>query len=184
MNLAVARSTLEKAGVTFAPGLAASEIDRAEEAYALVFPPDLRELLMFALPVSPGWPDWRVLDDVRIRAQLRAPYEGICFDIEHNAFWLDAWGTKPTVLAEAFAVAKKEVDAAPTLIPIRGHRYLPSRPNRAGNPVFSVHQTDIIHYGADLWNYLENEFHGAFETPEYSLTQLLRHIELWSDLAS
>jgi hypothetical protein len=184
MNLAVAKSTLERAGVAFAPGLTAAEVDRAEDAYALVFPPDLRELLMFALPVSPGWPDWRVLDDARIRAQLRAPYEGICFDIEHNAFWLDAWGPKPAVLAEAFAVAKKQVDAAPALIPIRGHRYLPSRPSIAGNPVFSVVQTDIIHYGADLWNYLENEFHGAFETPEYSLTQLLRHIELWSDLAS
>ena len=184
MNLELARSRLAQAGVVLAPGLTAGEIDRAEQTYALVFPPDLRELLMFALPVSAGWPDWRAGDDPRIRAQLRAPYEGICFDIEHDAFWLDAWGARPTVLAEAFAIAKKHVDAAPTLIPIRGHRYLPSRPSVSGNPVFSVHQTDIIHYGADLWNYLENEFHGAFETPEYQLTQLLRHIDFWSDLAS
>jgi hypothetical protein len=184
MNLELARSRLSQAGVTFAPGLTASEVERAEQSYALVFPPDLRELLMFALPVSSGWPDWRATDDARIRAQLRAPYEGICFDIEHDVFWPDDWGPKPPELADAFAVAREKVDAAPTLIPIRGHRYLPSRPSIAGNPVFSVHQTDIIHYGADLWNYLENEFHGAFETPEYQLTQLLRHIDFWSALAS
>ena len=28
----------------------------------------------------------------------------------------------------------------------------------AGNPVFSVHQTDIIYYGCDLWDYFLNEF--------------------------
>ena len=95
MNLAIARTTLERAGVAFAPGLTADELERAEESYALVFPPDLRELLVFALPVSPGWPDWRRLDDAQIRAQLRAPHKGICFDIEHNVFWLDAWGARP-----------------------------------------------------------------------------------------
>ena len=184
MNLELARSRLAQAGVTFAPGLSPAEVERAERAYAIELPPDLRELLMFALPVSTGWPDWRTTDDPRIWAQLRAPYEGICFDIEHNDFWLADWGEKPNTLAAAFAVAKDRVRAAPTLIPIRGHRYLPSRPSLAGNPVFSVHQTDIIHYGADLWNYLENELPGAFETSEYQLGQLLRHIDFWSALAS
>lgn len=183
MNLELARSRLEKAGVVFAPGLEAAEVETAERAYAIDFPPDLRELLMFALPVSAGWPDWRRIDP-RIHAQLRAPYEGICFDIEHNDFWLADWGEKPKTLPAAFTVAKAHVLAAPTLIPIRGHRYLPSRPSLAGNPVFSVHQTDIIHYGADLWNYLENELPGAFETSEYQLGQLLRHIDFWSALAS
>lgn len=184
MNLELARSRLAQAGVTFAPGLSPADVARAERAYTVEFPPDLRELLMFALPVSAGWPDWRATDDPRIRAQLRAPYEGICFDIEHNDFWLADWGEKPETLPAAFAVAKERVHAAPALIPIRGHRYLPSRPCLAGNPVFSVHQTDIIHYGADLWSYLENEHPGAFETSQYQLSPMLRHIDFWSALAS
>ena len=60
--------------------------------------------------------------------------------------------------------------------------YLPERPNTAGNPVFSVYQTDIIYYGSDLWNYLENEFYYYFRTPQYNLKGSIRRIEFWSDI--
>lgn len=43
--------------------------------------------------------------------------------------------------------------AAPRLIPICSHRYIPEEPHDAGNPVFSVMQSDVIYYGADLANY-------------------------------
>ncbi len=71
------------------------------------------------------------------------------------------------------------VAAAPTLIPLIGHRFLPSEPNEAGNPVFSVYQTDIIYYGANLEHYFNNEFRGwsASEDGAY------RQIPFWSDLA-
>jgi hypothetical protein len=39
------------------------------------------------------------------------------------------------------------------LIPIFVHRMMPDDPHLAGNPVFSVHQTDIIHYGFALADY-------------------------------
>jgi hypothetical protein len=35
---------------------------------------------------------------------------------------------------------------------------MPDKPHLPGNPVFSVHQTDIIHYGFDLADYLRHEF--------------------------
>lgn len=35
---------------------------------------------------------------------------------------------------------------------------MPDDPSQAGNPVFWVHQTDIIHYGYDLLHYLREEF--------------------------
>jgi len=38
-------------------------------------------------------------------------------------------------------------------IPVYSHRYLPSEPKATGNPVLSVHQTDIIYYGNDLASY-------------------------------
>jgi hypothetical protein len=173
---------LERAGVTFAPGLTHLEVKRAEEAYQLSFPPDLKELLMFALPASKGWPNWRDLDNAYIWRMLNWPCEGICFDIEHNAFWPQEWGAKPSSLTEAFAVAKQRVGEAPRLIPVLGHRQLPSDPNIAGNPVFSVYQTDIIYCGSDLWNYLENEFYNYFRTPQYHLNGSIRQIEFWSDI--
>jgi hypothetical protein len=79
------------------------------------------------------------------------------------------------------AVARAAVEAAPRLIPVFAHRYLPAEPEDAGNPVFSVHQTDIIHYGADLRSYLANEF----GTPDPTIVIVggtPRRIRLWTDL--
>ena len=167
----------------FVTGLTVTEVRRAEEKYGLAFPPDLKEFLMFALPVSGRWPNWRQVDDPVIEGMLAWPYEGICFDIEHNGFWLEDWGPKPAPLPEAFALAQQKLSEAPKLIPICGHRYLPDCPQAAGNPVFSIYQTDIIYYGANLVNYLENEFHYYFQTPEYNLEGSIRPIKFWSRLA-
>ncbi len=67
------------------------------------------------------------------------------------------------------------------MIPVFSHRYLPDDPNEAGNPVFSVYQTDIIYYGADLLDYFENEF--AQPRPAWR-TITPRLIRFWSALAS
>jgi hypothetical protein len=62
---------------------------------------------------------------------------------------------------------------------------MPDSPLEAGNPVFSVYQTDIIYYGENLENYLRNEFREAFgitsRTFVVSSTDL-REIEFWSGL--
>ena len=53
----------------------------------------------------------------------------------------------------------------------------------AGNPVFSIKQTDIIYYGADLGHYLLNEF----VDQDYALhthAQEIRKIRTWSFLAN
>ena len=113
---------------------------------------------------------------------LNWPYEGICFDIKNNAVWPPSWGAKPTSLTEAFEVAQQKVDAAPTLIPIYSHRYLPDRPSIEGNPVFSVYQTDIIYYGSNLLNYFQNEFQSHFGVANYHISDSPRRIEFWSDL--
>ena len=94
------------------------------------------------------------------------------------------WGSRPSDNEAAFAIARDKINAAPKLIPICGHRYIPDTPNIEGNPVFSVYQTGIIYYGSDLGNYLENEFHYYFQTSEYFLKQPIREIELWSRLVA
>ncbi|HXG66624.1 MAG TPA: SMI1/KNR4 family protein [Blastocatellia bacterium] len=172
---------LEQAGVLFEPGLSQAEIRQIEEEYHFKFPPDLKDFLMFALPVSHGFLNWRQADKEEIVRSLSWPYEGMCFDIAHNSFWLEEWGRPPS-LEEAFAIARKAVEYAPALIPINGHRYIPDRPDEACNPVFSVYQTDIIYYGCNLADYLENEFSYYFGRSEHSLKGEIKHIEFWSNL--
>jgi hypothetical protein len=80
------------------------------------------------------------------------------FDIEHNVFWDNMWGKRPSDPHAANAIAAKAVSEAPKLIPVFSHRYLPAEPAESGNPVLSVYQMDIIVYGANLADYFEREF--------------------------
>jgi hypothetical protein len=182
MDRVLVQATLKRAGIVFERGMEEREIDTVERRYGFRFPPDLKQFLMHALPVSPPWVNWRDGDEAQIRESLNWPYEGMCFDIENAQFWLQQWGEKPANLEEAFAIAKRAVDAAPKLIPVCGHRYVPDRPLEEGNPVFSVHQSDIIYYGTNLQNYLENEFHYYFGTTAYVIREPVRNIEFWTGL--
>tara|TARA_R110000850_G_scaffold18381_14_gene56126 strand:- start:2047 stop:2670 length:624 start_codon:yes stop_codon:yes gene_type:complete len=190
---------MENRGVHFETGLTDQEVEQTETTFGFRFPPDLRAFLQTALPVrlnQPGrskvFPDWRAGNQSDLQKRLDSPFKGIVFDIEHNAFWLDEWGTKPDELQDAMEIAHRYVSQAPTLIPVYGHRYIPATPSAAGNPVFSVHQTDIIYYGLNLWDYWVQEF-GVFkkgggledqdvEETESQLLETYREIPFWSDL--
>lgn len=177
--LGVAVKVMRERGVQFAPGLTPRQIGAAEGEHGFRFAPDLRALLQYALPMGKQFPDWRSPTSDFIRDRLAWPADGMCFDIEHNSFWLPAWGRKPDSLGAARELARLAVRAAPCLVPIYGHRYLPSVPCEAGNPVFSVYQTDIIYYGLDLPSYLFAEFGvpNPFPIPESP-----REIEFWGEL--
>lgn len=157
-------------------GYSSSELEAAQDRYELRFPPDLIELLLDRRPVDA--PDWRT-DETAIRKLIAWPLEGILFDIEHNAFWLSQWGERPHSHRERTEIASKAVAAAPALIPLYSHRFIPSEPHEAGNPVFSIHQTDIIYYGANLAHYFDNEITGWSSLP----AENYRQIAFWSDLA-
>lgn len=192
---------LQAKGVVFEQGLSDDEILQVERTYEFKFPPDLRALLQFALPISKGFPNWRrgwaanqIVDwgNVRngrpavtghelvpIREQLEWIVKGICFDIERNDFWMSEWGPKPEDIQSAVAVARKQLTQVPKLIPVYSHRFLPSEPCISGNPIFSVYQTDIIYYGFDLASYFANEF--KVTSPEWAATEA-RQIGFWSAL--
>jgi hypothetical protein len=187
-------SFLKARGVVFEPGLSDGEVEAVQSTFGFRFPPDLRAFLQTALPlrVATGrspFPNWRVADPAALWDRLNWPFEGIAFDIEENAFWWKEWGPKPERLEDAKAVARSHVSNAPKLIPVYSHRYLPADPPLAGNPVFSVHQTDIIFYGTDLWHYFRNEFgpdaerwqncRGMSEDHYYAAH---RPIRFWTDL--
>lgn len=163
--------------VSFDAGLSDAEVTRIEQHHGFRFPPDLRAFLRTALPKGPGFPDWRRCDDASPSSWMDGAKEGILFEVEHG-FWMEVWGARPNSLARAKDVAARFIDAAPRLIPVFSHRMLPSDPQLEGNPVLSVHQTDIICYGFDLEDYLRNEFELPGRRP---WPAELRPIRFWSE---
>jgi hypothetical protein len=145
-------------GFAFDEGLSDTEITAAEFRFRFCFPPDLRAFLQAELPSGPSFPNWRAGDEAGLRDWLDLPRRGVVFDVLYNGFWLPEWGPRPTDPAAAVRTAEALVAEAPRLIPVYAHRMIPDEPRTAGNPVFSVHQTDIIPYGHDLLHYLREEF--------------------------
>lgn len=169
-----------------APGLSDTEVERVESSHGFKFPPDLREILQYRLPLDRQsrkrmlWPNWRSEDRDEIQDRLDSPLHGVLFDVEHNGFWLDNWGERPSSLLDAFEIATQQIRNAPMMIPIRGHRFLPADPCVEGNPFFSIHQTDIIYYGYDLASYFNNDC--AVRFPRSVRTLKARYIDFWTDL--
>jgi hypothetical protein len=149
---------LKAIGVEFDSGLTDQEVEDTEKKFSFRFPPDLRAFLQTALPTSTRFPNWRSVDETKLREMLDWPFHGCLFDVERNGFWLPEWGPRPKLLADAFRIATEKIAEAPKLIPIYSHRFIPEEPQEAGNPIFSIYQMDIIYYGFDLEDHLRHEF--------------------------
>src|SRR5882757_6062331 len=122
MDVEFYKRALKNARVTLEAGLTYREISAAERRFEFEFPPDLKEFLMFCNPCAGYWINWRKLNDPRIKGRFNWPYRGIYFDIAHNNFWPEEWGTKPKSLLKACRIARREISIAPKLIPIFSHR--------------------------------------------------------------
>jgi hypothetical protein len=168
------------------PGLTDTEFARIEEHYEFEFADDHRAFLAAGLPLSrptPGrhgpWPDWRHGDPVDLRERLDWPVRGTLFDVEHNAFWHPSWGQRPGRTREALSTARQHLSQALTMIPVHSHRYLPAGRGTWGHPVLSIHQTDIIVYGTDLADYINQEFGGRSISPDWTPPPM---VPFWSEL--
>ena len=159
------------------PGLSAMELAVAQERAEAAFPDDLCELLTTTLPAGDRFPDWRARPAEEMREWREWLVDTIHFDVTQNAFWLEEWGDVPSDPRESRQIVAQALAEAPALIPIMAHRAIPNDPLAAGNPVFSVWQTDIILYGANLTEYLANEFGRRYEISPDSRT-----IRFWSHL--
>ncbi|MGH7025253.1 MAG: SMI1/KNR4 family protein [Caulobacteraceae bacterium] len=162
-------------GRLWAEGYTQSELDVAQEKWDLPFPPDLVAFYRDRRPVL-GY-DWRS-DDNEIREILRWPLEGLLFDVEQGGLWWPEWGARPRGAGDRAEVLAKVVFAAPKLIPLVSHRYLPATPREAGNPVFSVYQSDVIYYGTDIADYFDREF----VHPSKRMGEVTKYIPFWSDM--
>ncbi|WP_034592173.1 hypothetical protein [Hamadaea tsunoensis] len=187
LTQAAAHALLKALPVAVAEGLTAAEVRAAETRFGFVFNPDHKTFLMAGLPTGNGWPDWRTPRG-SLADRLSAPIEGVLFDVEENGFWAPAWGDRPRTTGRAVDVARRNLAQVPLLVPVFKHRYAPALP-KPGLPVFSVMQTDVIVYGADLGTYLRREFGpaepgGSDGAGGADGTAEAVRVPFWSDLAS
>jgi hypothetical protein len=196
---------MREVGVIFEDGLSEAEI-RAAEAYCdIVFPADLRKFLQTALPVKYGFEyftPWRRIDpsvalgeeDDRdreggpvLKQNLQEYFhEGFLDDVEFNNCWNQSWPPKPQDLSNALSLAKEilaDEERVPKLIPIYSHRCMASLPASAGagQPVLSLHGTDIIVYGNDLASYFAEEFGFDPVRPKVNYDEWRITIPFWMD---
>jgi hypothetical protein len=184
-NLVRLQRLLKDKGVQFEGGVTDDEIVQIETKFIIKFPTDLRQFLQLGLPISESFVDWRkglISKDAeaKIVSRLDWPLEGMLFDLQSNDFWINSWGDRPETYKEKEQIAREKYLTFPKLIPIYSHRYIPMEQMESGNPIFSVHQMDIIYYGYDLATYLANEFH--FELPYgFEIVDEPKNIRFWSN---
>jgi hypothetical protein len=140
-------------------GYSRFEIDDIQAHWGLCFPPDLIDLLLEYRPLldGPSSFDWILSDPGMIQRLLDWPFDAFWFDVVHKGVWWSTWGDKPASLDGQRAWLKTVFARVPKLIPLFGHRFIPEAPYERGNPVFSVYQTDVIYYGANLQDWLDRE---------------------------
>jgi hypothetical protein len=155
---AAARLLSESGRFPIRDGLTDSEIAAIENEFGFSFADDHRAFLSAGLPHGRNWPDWRDGDRAALRERLAWPVDGVLFDVAQNDFWYDGWGPRPADDEHAAAVARGMLVTAPRMIPVYSHRYLPAGRGTSGHPVLSIYQTDVIRYGADLLDFLHEEF--------------------------
>jgi hypothetical protein len=178
--------TEQHVGTDIAPiygdgGMAPAQLDAIEHALGFQLPPDFRFLLENLRDPGEVFFPWSRFDKAEYDPSIEWVFDGIAGSIERNNLWLRRWGERPHTLADAIRIARADFAHWPKLLPLYGHRYLAAEPPLAGNPVFSIMGTDIIHCGSDLAHYLLEEF---VPGEDWSAnTQNPRHIPIWSAFA-
>lgn len=164
-----------------AGGLSTSEIASIESQVGFRLPDDFAFLLANMRDPGGVMFPWSSFTKQDYDSSISWVLNGIEFDIERG-FWMDRWGERPAVVSTAIDIAKRDFTMWPKLLPIYGHRFLAAEPCRAGNPVFSIMQTDIIYHGANLAHYLVNEFVDS-DWKLHADDQPVQRIDVWSDFA-
>lgn len=163
-------------------GYSQTELDDVQAKWNLRFPPDLIELLRERRPLIDHRDcfDWVTADPKLIRFWLDWPFEGYWRTVQRSGAWWPEWGERPRRLGEQREKLRGIFADAPTLIPLCGHSFIPDEPGETGNPVFSVFHSDIVHYGANLLDWLARECWEPGAPPNRPL-QLIREIRFWGD---
>ncbi|MEV6929104.1 hypothetical protein AB0M46_32075 [Dactylosporangium sp. NPDC051485] len=176
---------LSRIGTELAPGLNNRELAAVEDAAGTTLPTELRLMLTLALPVGPSaWRNWRTDPAALLDTWREYVTEGLVVDARYSFWDDDQWGPRPATVAEREQLVRHKAAQLPRLFPMFGHRALvidplPGLDSADGNPVFSVHQTDVICYGNDLADWCHTEF--GLTLPDWAARQP-RRVPFWSAL--
>ena len=174
---------LKDKGIQFKNGLTDDEINKIEEIYRIVFPKWLRKFYILGVPFSeendlfPLWSDFSETNIAQIKARIQKPYKMLSREVQ-DGFWLTSWGSRPESKEEALQKFGELSSAAPRLIPIYSHRYMPLIDGVDDPPVISISGSDVIYYGCNLHDYLQNEFLNE----EFAIPTDCIKVPFWDDL--
>ena len=173
--------------IIFDKGLTWKEQHELEEFWGIHFPKSLMDFYACAFPAAEKnpvvypwnppsefslFPDWRDTSPenvTHIRGLLERPVKDLVHDLKRDSWMCKNWhGLTPEEVGEA----------APKLIPVYGHRYIPQ--SGVKPPVFSVVGRDVVYFGSDLFEYLRREF---LESPaDKSPISSMPYIPVWGDI--
>ena len=156
-------------GIKFKNGLTETEINVIEKIYDFIFPESLRKIYSVAIPFSedidnaagfPNWTDFSEVNIAKIKERIHAPLQRLYLD------------------KSLCDMMTKTAAKAPLLIPLYSHRYMPTIDGMNAPPVISAVGRDIIYYGDNLYEYLQNEFLNEC----FIIPQNRPYIPFWSDI--
>lgn len=175
-----AHDELRGHGVEFTDGFGSAEIDACERELGSPLPPELSTFLAVGVPTSDRWARWADGPSTVAAGARKWLDDAFAFDIKQNGYWHDRLGPRPSTDEAAAEVALAAVHAAPTLVPIYGHRFLTTEPAIGPRPVLSVWQPiDSIIYGNDLADYFHREF--GIARPSWAAEDV-DNIPIWGEL--
>ncbi len=163
-------------------GLSEKEITHIETELGFKLPEDFVYLLQNIQDPDRVFFPWKNFEKKEYDESIAWVLHGIEFNVSNAQLWLPWWEEQPDNLEDALEIVRKDFPTWPKLLPIHSHRFLAAEPCQKGNPVFSIMQTDIIYYGANLGHYLAQEFVESNHT-FHTYDQLIKPIEIWGEFA-
>lgn len=180
-DIKILADQLKAKGIRFLNGMSQEDIYKIQEIYGIILPKSLIDFYSQGIPFSddehnsfPNWTDFSQGNILKIKERIEAPINWLSLDVQ-NGFWLPRWRS-PDNKSEHF---RKIAANAPKLIPIYSHRYIPMIADSDDPPVISAVGSDIIYYGTDLHEYLNNEF---LNDGSLTLSGKKTYIPFWSEI--
>ncbi len=172
---------LKEHGIRFLKGMTQEDIFKIQEIYGIILPKSLIDFYGQGIPYIddehnsfPNWTDYSQNNILKIKERIEAPIKWLSLAVK-DGFWLPCWGS-PDNKSEHF---RKIAANAPKLIPIYSHRYIPMIADSDDPPVISTVGSDIIYYGSNLQEYLNNEF---LNDGCLTLSNKKVYIPFWSEI--
>lgn len=170
---------MQCSGIKLSAGLSAQEFEKIWNVYGICFPVSLKRLFSQGVPIGNNFYNWHDFSNENIQKIKMAIIRPKLYIFNHidELEWLDSRSfSNATAKREE---SKMQLDKAPMLIPLYGHRYLPMI-DALDPPVISVHGFDIVYYGKNINDWIRNEF--LYKNNSASFSGEMQFVPFWSEI--